>query len=1168
MSSRQIDIDIVARDMASNVFKRVQSNLSSMSGGFVQSLSGMHNGLHRYNSAMSKLHRTTQVALGGAGYFVYKFTKDATRQFADFERQHAKTIGAIASNYDRSAKSQQKFFEDQSRLKRQALQIGTTGPNGNGALYGAPDVAMTQTALSKAGIGAKQVPEITPSIIKFAGGNDLPLETATEYAVNIGEMFNIPRTKKAYTQMLDKVTKSADISTIDVPDIFQSLKYAGPIASSLHRSLDEVLGVISVMGNSGLKGSMAGTGIQAFFTKILSPTPMSDKAIETAPSPKAVKTLETFVASTTDKSGKFKSMPDVTKKLDDALNGLNDKEQAWFSRKLFGLYQMKSAYTLGKNGGDNLADTIKRISTTSEGTNDKKWNIMLESAWGKQQALKNAWTGTKIDVGYRLAPFTSNITEQLFKALTSKGTHKFDFNKIKQGLDASSKMIAEQYGERAGGFVSKVGNFAINGAQIGKAVSPVSTGFGLGYMKLLGGDIPGALKSFKDGISDANKNIGELPPELQTMATEVKNATTTLAVLAGVNFVAKFVENITKFAKFLESLATPKTPPAPTTPAPAVTQMLKSMNVRSNIVHVYGNSVIQHGGGGIGGGTPGAPVPGGKTYKDGTPKVPGYYKDGTPKIPGYNKDGTPRKGTKAYTEQNPPPPPPPTRSQKLSKIGRKGLTSYALLEMFGINDILLDKTPAKHGTKAREVLDKGRSAVDWTLTGAFLDSVLLNGAIKRNLIKGISSGAPKIGTAISEMASKALTNLSLDGLPTITAGAGAVPLAVAGYTIYNHKNKVEKQESRGKQIEEHQKKGRKTYISSDGSVTYMPSKSEKDAHYNKHKYEYGGGESQTYLTTAPTKPATSRMFLHPIKYTQEMKEYNKEVERYKANLLQIEKTEKMNKSKFSLAQSIYQKNTGQKLEWKQYEKNKGSWDKIIPNNVATQFTKFSGNMKTIMENLASASASFKQLQNLPKDKNGNVDAKALSQALDNIAKNSSELSSNLNTIANTGAQAVDKFGTVGDSASKISQDMANISGSATVISQLVQRLPSTGDRWQDAMNAGKFAGQLQGTKFDFGAFAEKLNPLNAVSNNTSSIMGKLDPINSSIGNVGGKLDTVNSSIKSIPPPTVTVNVPAPNVHVNVDKSGNTTTSTSGPSFIQSGGTFNRLWGLAQSRFGK
>lgn len=704
-SNRRVEIDIVANDRATSTFNQVGTGIQGMAVKMNNGILSINSGLHRYNNAMHGMYRSTQIALGGSGYLVYKFTKDAVKNFAEFERQHGKTMGAIASNYGKAQAEQARFMSDQKKMKEESIKLGTFGPTGKGALYNPTEVSYAQTSLAKSGMkDINQVNSVLPTILKFAGGNDLSIDTATDYAVNIGNMFNKP--VEEWEDMLDKITRAADISTIDVPDVFESLKYTGPIASQMGRSLEEVLAMIAILGNNGIKGSMSGNGIQSLFTRILSPVGKSDTSIEnSAPSKKAELIFKEFIANTTDANGKFKDMIDVTSELDSAISSLNDKEQAWFSHKLFGLYQMKSGLTLADNGGDVLKGVIDDIKDNSSGTNEKKWDIMLDTSYGKQTAFSNAMYGMQQDLGYRLAPITNQIYDELFGFLSNKGNYKVDFKALRSALDESIAMIDEQYGPMVAETFKNFGNLAMDGGRSLSASSPLLGGMIGSIAELFNGDVTGAIGTFSDAINLTNENIDKLPPELQEMATQVRNVILALMAITGINFAAKLTESLTSIW------------------SATIGRMINTnkMSVNAASVNINGKGIGGTGAGGTGGGII-LDSKSSNTSSTGNKQIVDKY--GNPIV---SAPSTPQK------------------SNTLSNAVGKSAMLYSIFEALGINDKALDAIGVDG--KARETVDSIRSGINGVLTAGIMDQMILGGAGRNALTSIMSKGSSAMSGA-------------------------------------------------------------------------------------------------------------------------------------------------------------------------------------------------------------------------------------------------------------------------------------------------------------------------------------------------------------------------------------------------------------------------------------
>lgn len=644
MARRRIDVDIIANDLASGTFASVRNNASSMTsslitilGGSVNAVNGFEKSLNSYNTAMRDVNRVASRIARIAGDSVYNFTKDAINNFSELEKQHAKTMGAMATDYAKTAEAQSKFLADSEKLKQQAIQVGTFGVNGKGSLNTVQDVSYAQTALIKSGMSADDILDtnVVESVLKFAGGNDLDVDTATTFAVNLGTVFDKP--VEEWGNMLDMVTKAADISVIDVEDIMDSLTYTGGIASGLDRDLEEVLGIISVMGQAGLRGRVAGTGLQAFFTRILSAGELSDTVADSAPTEYVAQAYSAFTAEAVNTDGTFKDMDEVASLLDIAMDSLNDQEQAWFAKKLFGLYQMKAAYAItGAVDGDTnlITDFIDQIKNESSGTNDIKYELMQASQYGKLTSLKNAWEGVKTDFGDRLSPVVSATADELITFLSNSGNYEINWDSLRDAFNESGDLISAKYGDEIGQAVENLGNLGIDAGIIADAMLPYAGGLVNGLSLLFQGDISGALEAFSNGLEKTNENIDDLPPELQGSAEAARNVIVMFSNLAALNVGTKILEIITKaFNTFfgkqgkIISTKTDVNTATSTVQAGTVTSInignVATMNVVAQVVNVYGYN---------GGNNPTNPST--PTYTP-TPTLPG---GGTPTLP---SGGTP-----------------------------------------------------------------------------------------------------------------------------------------------------------------------------------------------------------------------------------------------------------------------------------------------------------------------------------------------------------------------------------------------------------------------------------------------------------------------------------------------------------------------------------------------
>lgn len=568
----KIILDIEANDNASDKLKNVSKSIRDVSKeansmntgsnkindvvkGIEHYVSKFNTTMRQYNNAMSPINRNVMRGIREVGREISDFTKDAIDNFTKFSEQHAKTLGAMSADYDNSAASQKKFFEDAQKLKEQAIQYGMYGFDGNGSLVDISGVSQAQEALIKAGVSSKDIvnTNVTKDVLTFAQANDLTTDQAVDTAVSLGNQFNIDKSK--WGEMLDKVSHTADMSIVEVSDIVTSLKWASGISAGLGRSFDETLGMLSTLGDFGLKGSQAGTGVQALLTRLLTgdTTVITDAQAKVAPGNALKKFYEFEKAAKPD--GNLLPMSDVIDKIDETMKDMTDEEQAWFAKKLFGLYQMKSAYALINGDDADLNEVIQEIKKQSSGTNQRKLQQLLDSQYGQLTTLNNLWEGVKTDVGDRLSPIVSAIRDELFKFLKNDGNYDINFDNIRKALDESCDLIEKQYGKAIANAVRNMGEFTIDLSEVSSRLAPeFLKGLDKTFGSLFKGDIfgkNGMMANWEQTIDNMKESTSDLSPELQELGDTISETIKWFGRLMTLNVATQIAELITSALKLL-----------------------------------------------------------------------------------------------------------------------------------------------------------------------------------------------------------------------------------------------------------------------------------------------------------------------------------------------------------------------------------------------------------------------------------------------------------------------------------------------------------------------------------------------------------------------------------------------------------------------------------------
>ena len=117
-----------------------------------------------------------------------------------------------------------------------------------------------------------------PGILNLAtaGGTDLALtsDIVTDGLTSMG------LTAKDTDKFVDIMAATCSNANTNIELMGETLKYVGPIAGSLGIEMDDLSVAIGLMGNSGIKGSQAGTALRAGLSRIIKPTKEVAKAMK------------------------------------------------------------------------------------------------------------------------------------------------------------------------------------------------------------------------------------------------------------------------------------------------------------------------------------------------------------------------------------------------------------------------------------------------------------------------------------------------------------------------------------------------------------------------------------------------------------------------------------------------------------------------------------------------------------------------------------------------------------------------------------------------------------------------------------------------------------------------------------------------------------------------
>jgi len=239
-----------------------------------------------FSKGMSDIGRGVSLAGGKIG----RFGQAASASFAAVGVAATVAGGAIAANFVK--KSTMLFVEFEDSLIRTQAILGKAATADFPALEGrirelgrttrstATEVATAAQTLALAGLTVSEMVDDKAldnlNALAIAAGTDM--ETAAGIAIASLKAYRMETSELGDVSDVLVNTFTQSFTTIET--LGETMKMLGPTAAAAGISLQESAAAAGALGNAGLQGTIAGTGLRMAITKLLSPTDDARKIMD------------------------------------------------------------------------------------------------------------------------------------------------------------------------------------------------------------------------------------------------------------------------------------------------------------------------------------------------------------------------------------------------------------------------------------------------------------------------------------------------------------------------------------------------------------------------------------------------------------------------------------------------------------------------------------------------------------------------------------------------------------------------------------------------------------------------------------------------------------------------------------------------------------------------
>ncbi|CAK7037841.1 phage tail tape measure protein [Tissierella sp.] len=282
--------------------------------------------------------------------------------------------------------------EEMVLLEKAARDAGATTSKS------AKDAADALGYMALAGWDSTTSMEALMPVLRLSEAGNIDLAKASSLVTD--SMSAMGLTTKDLPGYLDIVAQTARSSNTDIDQMAEAYLKVGGTLRGLGVPLNESALTLGFLANSGIKGSEAGTALNAVMTNL------------TAPTGRAKQALDELSFSAFDSEGNFKGLENVLFDLKDKLSGMTEEQRNTYLAMIGGKEHVKDLNAL-LNGLDDSYDKLTTSLKDSNGALEEVAKTMQDNNKGSLTELSSALEELGLKIYDVLKPSIANIIEAI-----------------------------------------------------------------------------------------------------------------------------------------------------------------------------------------------------------------------------------------------------------------------------------------------------------------------------------------------------------------------------------------------------------------------------------------------------------------------------------------------------------------------------------------------------------------------------------------------------------------------------------------------------------------------------------------------------------------------------------------------------------------------------------
>jgi TP901 family phage tail tape measure protein len=273
--------------------------------------------------------------------------------------------------------------EELKLLSDTAKKFGST------TKFSASESADALGYMALAGWDAKTSAEALGGVLNLASSSGMELAQASDMVTDYLSAFGMQASESAY--FADLLAYAQGNANTTAEGLGEAYKNCSANLASAGQDIETTTALLSMLANQGLKGSEAGTALNAVVRDMTSK--MKDGAIEIGKTKIAVQ----------DSEGNFRDLSEILKEVEQATNGMGTAQKASALQSTFTADSIKGL-NLILNAGVDEANKFEEQLRNCSGTAEEMANTMNDNLKGDLTALNSQIEGVQISIYEKFEP--------------------------------------------------------------------------------------------------------------------------------------------------------------------------------------------------------------------------------------------------------------------------------------------------------------------------------------------------------------------------------------------------------------------------------------------------------------------------------------------------------------------------------------------------------------------------------------------------------------------------------------------------------------------------------------------------------------------------------------------------------------------------------------------